>query len=226
MTTSGVSSYNPDFDEIITEAYERCGMQIRDGYDVLSARRSLNLMFAEWANRGLNLYTIEQRQVALVAGTFEYTLPSDTVDVLSAVIRTNSGQSDQQDITIDRIGSAEYLHTPNKYTPSRPAQFYVQRTVPAKLFLYPAPDATQQYIFRYYGIRRIEETGAVTNTADISFRFLPCLTAGLAYYLAVKKAPDRIAMLKQFYEEEFARAAAEDRERSSYFAVPTYTESY
>ena len=226
MTTSGVSSYNPDFDEIITEAYERCGLQVRDGYDVLSARRSLNLMFAEWANRGLNLYTIEQRQVALVAGTFDYTLPSDTVDVLSAVIRTNSGQSDQQDITIDRIGSAEYLHTPNKYTPSRPAQFYVQRTVPAKLFLYPAPDATQQYIFRYYGIRRIEETGAVTNTADISFRFLPCLTAGLAYYLAVKKAPDRIAMLKQFYEEEFARAAAEDRERSSYFAVPTYTESY
>ena len=226
MTTSGVSSYNPDFDEIITEAYERCGMQVRDGYDVLSARRSLNLMFAEWANRGLNLYTIEQRQVVLVANTFEYTLPSDTVDVLSAVIRTNSGQSDQQDITIDRIGSAEYLHTPNKYTPSRPAQFYVQRTVPAKLFLYPAPDATQQYIFRYYGIRRIQETGAVTNTADISFRFLPCLTAGLAYYLAVKKAPDRIAMLKQFYEEEFARAAAEDRERSSYFAVPTYTESY
>ena len=226
MTTSGVSSYNPDFDEIITEAYERCGMQIRDGYDVLSARRSLNLMFAEWANRGLNLYTIEQRQVVLVANTFEYTLPDDTVDVLSAVIRTNSGQSDQQDITIDRIGSAEYLHTPNKYTPSRPAQFYVQRTVPAKLFLYPAPDATQSYIFRYYGIRRIEETGAVTNTADISFRFLPCLTAGLAYYLAVKKAPDRIAMLKQFYEEEFARAAAEDRERSSYFAVPTYTESY
>ena len=226
MTTSGVSSYNPDFDEIITEAYERCGLQVRDGYDVLSARRSLNLMFAEWANRGLNLYTIEQRQVVLVANTFEYTLPSDTVDVLSAVIRTNSGQSDQQDITIDRIGSAEYLHTPNKYTPSRPAQFYVQRTVPAKLFLYPAPDATQQYIFRYYGIRRIQETGAVTNTADISFRFLPCLTAGLAYYLAVKKAPDRIAMLKQFYEEEFARAAAEDRERSSYFAVPTYTESY
>jgi hypothetical protein len=226
MTTSGVSSYNPDFDEIITEAYERCGLQVRDGYDVLSARRSLNLMFAEWANRGLNLYTIEQRQVVLVANTFEYTLPDDTVDVLSAVIRTNSGQSTQQDITIDRIGSAEYLHTPNKYTPSRPAQFYVQRTVPAKLFLYPAPDATQQYIFRYYGIRRIQETGAVTNTADISFRFLPCLTAGLAYYLAVKKAPDRIGMLKQFYEEEFARAAAEDRERSSYFAVPTYTESY
>ena len=145
---------------------------------------------------------------------------------MSAVIRTNAGTSNQQDITIDRIVSAEYLHVPNKYTPSRPAQYYVQRTVPAKLFLYPAPDATQQYVFRYYGIRRIQETGSFTNTADISFRFLPCLIAGLAYYLAIKKAPDRIQILKQFYEEEFARAAGEDRERSSYFAVPTYSGNY
>ena len=226
MTTSGVSSYNPDFDEIILEAYERCGLQVRDGYDARTARRSLNLMFAEWANRGLNLWTIEQHEVVLTANVHEYTLPADTVDALSAVIRTNAGTSNQQDITIDRIGSEEYLHVPNKYTPSRPAQYYVQRTVPAKLFLYPAPDASQQYIFRYYGIRRIEETGAFTNTADISFRFLPCLISGLAYYLAIKKAPDRIPMLKQFYEEEFARAAAEDRERSSYFAVPTYMGNY
>lgn len=226
MATSGISSYNPDFDEIITEAYERCGLQVRDGYDILSARRSLNLMFAEWANRGLNLYTIEQREVVLTANVLEYSLPDDTVDVLSAVIRTNSGQSDQQDITVDRIGSAEYLHIPNKLTTSRPAQFFVQRTVPAKLFLYPAPDATQAYIFRYYAIRRIQETGVATNTADISFRFLPCLTSGLSYYLAIKKAPERVPMLKGFYEEEFARAAAEDRETSSYFVVPGYMESY
>jgi hypothetical protein len=226
MTTSGTSSFNLEFDDIIVEAYERCGTDVRDGYDMKTALRSINLLFAEWANRGLNLWTIEQRQVSLVAGQHEYTLPDDTVDALSAVIRTNAGQATQQDITIDRIGSAEYLHVPNKYTPSRPAQYYVQRTVPAKLFLYPAPDATQQYIFRYYGIRRIQETGAFTNTADISFRFLPCLISGLAYYLAIKKAPDRIPMLKQFYEEEFARAAAEDRERSSYFAVPTYMGNY
>lgn len=222
MATSGVASFNLDFDEIIIEAYERCGLQVRDGYDARTARRSLNLMFAEWSNRGLNLWTIEQREIELTAGVAEYTMPTDTVDVLSAVIRTNAGTSNQQDITIDRIGSSEYLHVPNKYTPSRPAQFYVQRTVPTKLFLYPTPDATQSYVFRYYGIRRIEETGAFTNTADISFRFLPCLIAGLAYYLAIKKAPDRIQILKGFYEEEFARAAAEDRERSSYFAVPTY----
>ena len=223
MATSGTATFTLDFDDIIVEAYERCGVEVRDGYDMKTALRSINLMFSEWANRGLNLWTIEQRQVALIAGQYEYTLPDDTVDALSAVIRTNSGQGTQQDITIDRIGYAEYLHVPNKNTQSRPAQYFVQRTVPAKLFPYPAPDATQSYIFRYYAIRRIQDAGAFTNTADISFRFLPCLVAGVAYYLAVKKAPDRIQLLKAMYDEEFARAAAEDRERSSYFAVPTYT---
>lgn len=222
MTTSGTSDFNLEFDDIIVEAYERCGIEVRDGYDMKTALRSINLLFAEWANRGLNLWTIEQRQIQLIAGQYEYEMPADTVDALSAVIRTNAGLSTQQDITIDRIGSAEYLHIPNKNTPSRPAQYYVQRTVPTKLFLYPSPDATQSYIFRYYAIRRIQDAGTFTNTADISFRFLPCLIAGVAYYLSVKKAPDRIGMLKQMYEEEFARAAAEDRERSSYFAVPKF----
>ena len=222
MTTSGTSNFNLEFDDIIVEAYERCGIDVRDGYDMKTALRSINLMFAEWANRGLNLWTIEQRQIPLIAGQHEYTMPDDTVDALSAVIRTNAGLSTQQDITIDRIGSAEYLHVPNKTTPSRPAQYFVQRTVPAKLFLYPSPDATQSYIFRYYAIRRIQDAGTFTNTADISFRFLPCLFAGVAYYLSVKKAPDRVVLLKQMYEEEFARAAAEDRERSSYFAVPKF----
>lgn len=223
MATSGTATFNLEFDDIIIEAYERCGLEGRDGYEMKTALRSINLMFADWANRGLNLWTIEQRQVLLNAGQYEYTLPDDTVDALSAVIRTNAGTSNQQDITIDRIGYAEYLHVPNKNTQSRPAQYFVQRTVPAKLFLYPAPDNTTAYIFRYYAIRRIQDTGAFTNTADVSFRFLPALIAGAAYYLSIKKAPDRVPMLKQFYEEEFARAAAEDRERSSYFAVPTYT---
>jgi hypothetical protein len=223
MATSGTATFNLEFDDIIIEAYERCGLEGRDGYEMKTALRSINLMFADWANRGLNLWTIEQRQIALVAGQYEYQLPDDTVDALSAVIRTNAGTSNQQDITIDRIGYAEYLHVPNKNTQSRPAQYFVQRTVPAKLFLYPAPDNTTAYIFRYYAIRRIQDAGGFTNTADVSFRFLPALIAGAAYYLAIKKAPDRIGVLKQFYEEEFARAAAEDRERSSYFAVPTYT---
>ena len=222
MATSGTATFNLDFDDIIVEAYERCGLEVRDGYDMKTALRSINLMFSEWANRGLNLWTIDQRQVPLVTGQYEYTLPDDTVDALSAVIRTNAGLSTQQDITVDRIGYAEYLHIPNKSTQSRPAQYFVQRTAPAKLFLYPAPDATQSYIFRYYAIRRIQDAGAFTNTADISFRFLPCLVAGTAYYLSVKKAPDRVQLLKGMYEEEFSNAAAEDRERSGYFAVPMY----
>jgi hypothetical protein len=222
MTTSGTSDFNLEFDDIIVEAYERCGMDVRDGYDMKTAMRSINLMFAEWANRGLNLWTIEQREVALTAGVYQYALPLDTVDALSAVIRTNQGQSTQQDITVDRIGYAEYLHVPNKNTQSRPAQWFLQRTSTPQLFLYPSPDATQQYIFRYYAVRRIQDTGGFTNTADVVFRFLPSLVAGLAYYLSVKKAPDRVQLLKAMYDEEFTRAANEDRENSGYFAVPMY----
>lgn len=225
MTTSGVANFDLQFDDLIVEAYERCGLEARSGYDMKTALRSLNIIFAEWANRGLNLWTIEQRQVTLVAGTHEYILPTDTINVLSAVIRTNSGQSTQQDITIDRISRAEWLHTPNKNTQSRPAQFYVERSVPTSLYLYPSPDNTQAYLFVYYAIRRIENTGTYTNTADIVFRFLPCLVAALAFHLAVKKAPDRMIILKQLYEEEFARAAAEDRDTASVFLIPTFTVS-
>ena len=222
MATSGTSDFNLEFDDIIVEAYERCGIEVRDGYDMKTAMRSINIMFAEWANRGLNLWTIEQRQVTLVAGTYQYSLPLDTVDALSAVIRTNAGQSTQQDITVDRIGYAEYLHVPNKNTQSRPAQWFLQRTTTPQLFLYPAPDATQTYIFRYYAVRGIQDAGTFTNTADVVFRFLPSLIAGLAYYLSVKKAPDRVQLLKAMYDEEFTRAANEDRENSGYFAVPMY----
>ena len=222
MTTSGTSDFNLEFDDIIVEAYERCGIDVRDGYDMKTALRSVNLMFAEWANRGLNLWTIEQREQVLTAGVYQYALPLDTVDALSAVIRTNAGTSTQQDITVDRIGYAEYLHVPNKNTQSRPAQWFLQRTTTPQLFLYPSPDATQTYTFRYYAVRRIQDAGTFTNTADVVFRFLPCMVAGLAYYLSVKKAPDRVGLLKGMYDEEFQRAANEDRENSGYFAVPMY----
>jgi hypothetical protein len=221
MTTSGTTTFNLEFDDLISEAYERCGIEERDGYDMRTARRSLNLMFAEWANRGLNLWTIEQRQISMVAGQAEYTMPDDTVNALSAVIRTNAGTQQQQDITIDRISQNEYLHLPDKLTPSRPAQYYVQRTVPTKLFVYPAPDNTQPYIFRYYAVRRIQDAGAYTNTADISFRFLQALAAGLAYHLSIKKAPERTVMLKQIYDEEFQRAAQEDRDIASVYLTPS-----
>lgn len=219
MTTSGTSSFNLEFDDLIYEAYERCGIQARTGYDMKTAARSLNLLFSEWANRGLNLWTIEERYLDLDTGVHEYELPADTSNVLSAVIRTGSGQG-QQDIVIDRISRAEYLHLPNKNTQARPAQYYVQRTITPLLYLYPTPDSTNSYQFRYYAIRRIEDVGGYGNTADVSFRFLPCLAAGLAYYLALKKAPDRIQILKALYEEEFARAAAEDRDTASVFLVP------
>jgi hypothetical protein len=222
MTTSGVANFDLQFDDLIAEAYERCGIEVRAGYDMKTALRSLNLIFAEWANRGLNLWTIEQRTTTLVAGTNSYSLPDDTVNALSAVIRTGSG-STQQDITIDRISRAEYLHIPNKNTQSRPAQYYVQRSVPTTLYLYPAPDSTTTYTFVYYAVRRIDNAGTYINTADIVFRFLPALVAALAYYLALKRAPERVQMLKQYYEEEFARAAMEDRDTASVFLIPSFT---
>ena len=168
MATTGTTAFNLDLNNIVEEAFERCGQELRTGYDMRTARRSLNLLTIEWANRGINLWTIEQRSLPLVAGTYEYNLPSDTVNALSAVIRTNVGLPTQQDITIDRISRAEWLHIPNKNTQSRPAQYYVQRSVPTTVYLYPSPDATQQWTFVYYAIRRIDNAGTYMNTADIA----------------------------------------------------------
>jgi len=218
MATSGTSTFNLEFDEIIEEAYERCGLESRTGYDMKTARRSLGLLLMEWANRGLNLWTIEQRSVAMVAGTNNYNLPTDTVNILSAVVRTGTGSA-QQDITLDRISQNEYLHLPDKNTQARPSQYYLQRTTTPVLFVYPAPDAST-YTFQYYVVRRIEDVGAFTNNADVVFRFMPCLVAGLAYYIAVKKVPEKVPLLKQLYEEEFARAAMEDRDTASVYLTP------
>jgi hypothetical protein len=219
MTTSGTTTFNLSIDEIIAESFERCGMQITNGNQLKSARRSLNLLFLEWASRGLNLWTIEEEVLSLDTPAAEYSLPSDTVDVLSAVIRDLS-QGTPIDISIDRISRSEYLDVPNKATLARPSQYYVQRTIEPKVFLYPAPGAGGPYELRYYRIRRIEDAGDYTNTPDVDFRFLPCLVAGMAYQLSLKYAADRTAGLKQLYEEEFARAASEDRDRASVFFVP------
>ena len=219
MTTSGTTTFNLSIDEIIAEAFERCGMQITNGNQLKSARRSLNLMFLEWASRGLNLWTIEEEVLPLTTTSPEWNLPTDTVDILTAVIRDYS-QGTVTDISIDRISRAEYLDVPNKATTARPSQYYVQRTIQPKVFLYPAPGAGGPYELRYYRIRRIEDAGNYTNTPDVDFRFLPCLVAGLAYQLSLKYAADRTAGLKQMYEEEFARAASEDRERASCFFLP------
>jgi hypothetical protein len=217
MATSGTTDFNLSIDDIVEEAFERCGMQVTNGYQLNSARRSLNLLFLDWANRGLNLWTIEQATYNLTAGVNEILLAEDTVNVLSAVIRDYS-QSPSTDITIDRISREEYLNVPDKTTQARPAQYYVQRTNVPKVFFYPAAD--MNYGFVYYRIRRIQDAGIYTNTTDVNFRFLPCLASGLAYQISLKYAPERTVMLKQIYEEDFSRAAAEDRDTASVSFVP------
>jgi hypothetical protein len=217
MATSGTTTFDLNIDDIVEEAFERCGMRPTSGYQLSSARRSLNLVFLDWANRGLNLWTIEQKTASLTQGTADVTLDSDTVNVLSAVIRDSSSGTNQ-DITIERISREEYLNVPDKSTQARPAQYYVQRANTFKVFLYPAAD--QAYTLVYYRIRRIQDAGAYTNTADVNFRFLPCLVSGLAYYLALKFAPERVTALKAFYEEDFQRAALEDRDTASVSFVP------
>lgn len=217
MATSGTTDFNLSIDDLIEEAFERCGMRPTSGYHLTSARRSLNLLFLDWANRGLNLWTIEQATYTLTQGVNEISLPTDTVNVLEAIIRQNN-QGINTDVYIERISREDWLNVPDKTTQARPAQFYVQRTNIPKVFFYPAADQT--YTFVYYRIRRIQDAGAYTNDADINFRFLPCLASGLAYQLSLKFAPDRTAALKAIYEEDFNRAAMEDRDTASVQFIP------
>ena len=298
MATSGSVDFNLDMAEITEEAFERCGSEFRTGYDARTARRSLNLLFAEWANRGLNLWTVEQITQTLVQysttssvatypiGTITATVGSSTnlvvgrtitgstsgttaeilskptsttltitvpsgpftagetitsnasdesgvsttitsdpslsdaqaaVDVLEAVVRRSGS-----DIGISRISRGDYLDTPDKTTQGRPSQFYVDRLITPTITLWPSPEnSTDQLI--YYRVRRIEDADAGVNTADIPFRFLPCLTAGLSYYLSMKKAPQLVPTLKAIYEEEFQRAASEDSERTALRLVPSFS---
>jgi len=207
MTTSGSRDFNLDVGEIIEEAYERCGLEVRTGYDAKTARRSLNLMFADWANRGLNLWTVTQTTTTLTQGTATYTLASDVVDILEMVLRR-----DGTDYEMDRISRGDYLTFPNKTDQGRPSQFYFNRQIDPVITLWQTPEnSTDQLV--YYYVRRIEDADTLTNTTSMPFRFYPCMVAGLAYYMAMKRAPDRVQLLKAVYEEEFTRAADEDRDR-------------
>lgn len=217
MSTSGTTTFDLAIDDLIEEAYERCGKTAKSGNQLNSARRSLNLLFLDWSVRGLNLWTVEQASVSLTQGVNEITLPSDTVNVLEVAIR-QSVQGTLSDTRIDRISREEWLSTPNKAVQARPSQCYVQRANPTKVFLYPAPD--QSYTLLYYRIRRIQDAGAYTNVSDINFRFLPSLVSGLAYYLSLKFAPDRAAALKAVYEEDFQRVALDDRDNASARFLP------
>jgi|TARA_R100000152_G_C6716419_1_gene143112 hypothetical protein len=205
MATSSSRDFDLDVGELIEEAYERCGLEMRTGYDAKTARRSLNLMFADWANRGLNLWTVKQATVSVSSGTASYTLVDSTVvDLLEVVLRNSSGT----DFTLTQMSRSEYLRIPNKTSTGQPSQYFFDRQVTPTITLWSTPDDSYTLVFYY--VRRIEDADALVNTTDAPFRFLPCMAAGLAYYIAIKRAPDRIQILKAIYEEEFQRAAAED----------------
>jgi len=231
MTTSGTSAFNLDLNNLVEEAYERCGAELRTGYDLRTARRSFNLLTIEWANRGINLWTIEQGSIALTQGTISYDLPVDTIDLLDSVVRTQTGVN-QTDINITRISASTYLTIPNKNAQGRPIQMWINRqsgaTEPTTgvdyptVNVWPTPDQDSFYTLIYYRLRRIQDAGNGVETPDIPFRFLPCLVAGLAYYLSLKipGALERAGMLKQVYDEQWEFAADEDREKASLRLAP------
>ena len=298
--TSGASAFNLDLTELVEEAYERAGSELRTGYDLRTARRSLNIMFADWANRGINMWTIESGIIPLVQGQNTYALPDDTVDLLEHVIRTGGNVSaTQADLTITRISVSTYATIPNKIQQARPIQVWVQRFngqnsptglqlsggisataaqitlnsvigLPATGFVkidseiinygyisgntlyncfrgqqdttaalhnsgtavywaqvpavtvWPTPDGAQSYQFVYWRLRRTQDAGGGVNVMDVPFRFIPCMAAGLSYYLAMKVpgAAERLAVLKQQYDEAWQLASDEDREKAAIRFVP------
>ena len=300
MSTTGTTLFNMDFTEIAEEAWERAGREMRSGYDLRTARRSMNLMTIEWQNKGINMWTMEQGVITLVPGLATYALPTDTIDLLEHVIRTGSNTaSTQADLTITRISVSTYATIPNKLQQARPIQVWIQRlsgeTNPTTAVLdgaitstattitlntvvglagsgfirlgtediyytyvsgntlggvyrgqnnttavaqangtavfvpqlpaitvWPTPDNSTTYQFVYYRLRRVQDAGAGAETADMNFRFLPCVVAGLAYHIAVKvpELMPRIQMLKQIYDETFDIAAGEDREKAAIRFVP------
>ena len=218
MATSGTKTFEPDVAIYIEEAFERCGLELRTGYDLKSATRSLNLMLAEWANRGLNQWTVTNSTTTLTTGDQFIDLSASTIDVLDVVIRRTEG-STPTDITMEQIGRSEYYNIPTKSTQARPTQFFLDKQLTPRLYIWPASEnSTDQLIINR--LVRIEDADASVNTVDVPFRFFPCLAAGLAYYIALKRAPDRVQMLKGFYEEEFARAADQDQSRASLTISP------
>lgn len=244
MAYSGTRTFNLSIEEIIEEAFERCGLEVRSGYDLKSARRSLNLMFSDWANRGLNLWTIDYATQTMTPGTNFYSVNKKLVDIVDAAITTTAGatanlegDSNTTDVTITKISRTEYLNLSRKQEDgtngdARPTQFCLingQVTVNGgtntgrpehnmTLFVYPSPD--KAYILKYFFINRIMDAGAYTNEADVPFYFLPCVVSGLAYYMSIKRAPQMSAGLKAVYDEEFERTADANRERVSFRVKP------
>ena len=218
MALSGSTNFEPNVAEFVEEAFERCGLELRTGYDLKTARRSINLMLAEWANRGLNQWTIEQATQTVTQGTTEYTLNSNIIDILDVVIRRTVNNT-QTDISMSRVGRSEYLNIPNKETQARPTQYFLDKSIAPVLKIWPAPEnSTDVLVFNK--LVRMDDADAAINTMDMPFRFYPCFVAGLAYYLSLKKAPQLTPQLKAIYEEEFRRAADQDEDRASFKIRP------
>ena len=214
MATSSSTNFELDVAEYIEEAFERCGLEARTGYDLQTAKRSMNIMLAEWANRGLNQWTIEQRTQALTADSTEYSLGTDIIDVLSVVVKRGT-----TDFSMSRISRDTYINIPTKSTTGRPTQYFLDRQITPNLKIYPAPENSTDVLV-YDALTRMQDADTQVNTLEIPFRFFPCLTAGLAYYISMKRTPERLQLLKQVYEDEFQRAAAQDGERTSLFLTP------
>jgi len=223
MATSGTTSFDLQIDDIIEEAYERCGLRTNSGNDIRSARRSLNLLFSEWGNRGVHLWKVQLNEQQLTAGVATYTVPTNVNDVLEAYISSTAQAADgpaTNDIALTKIDRSAYSALPNKLATGQPSQYYVDRQIDPTINLYVAPDASTYTYLKFYSINRIEDAGSFTNTADVAYRFLPCMCSGLAFYLSQKRAPDRIQVLKQLYEDELLRALNEDGSRTSVYISP------
>jgi hypothetical protein len=223
MATTGTTTFNLNLNDLIEEAWERAsgGGEIRSGYEFRTARRSLSLLLLDWANQGLNLWTIDQGTVPLVAGTATYDMPEDTVDLIEHVLRTGTGGA-QSDLSMTRISVSTYSTIPNKTATGRPIQIYIDRQIEPKVTVWPVPDVSGTYTLVYWRMRRLEDAGNGTNTQDVPFRFMPCLVAGLAYQIAQKipEGTERLPLLKMEYDEAWTRAATEDRDRASVSFVP------
>jgi len=215
MAVSGSKDFELDVADYVEEAFERCGKEMRTGYDLKTAKRSMNLLFADWANRGLNQWTIQQVTTTLTQGDADLTLSADTIDILSVVVRR-----DNTDYGIQRLSRDDYINIPNKTQQARPSQWFLDRQITPVLKLWPVPENSTDQIV-YDRLVRLDDADSPTNTIQIPFRFYPALAAGLAYYIAIKKAPDRIPVLKALYEEEMQRAMDEDRDRASFNVVPS-----
>jgi hypothetical protein len=225
MATSGTTDFNLDIADIFEEAYELAGVEMRSGYQMKTARRSLNMLMREWGNKGINFWTIRETEIAIAPGVSSVILSGDTIDILDASWRVGTGQN-QNDRIMTRMSVVDWSQTANKNQPGSPTQFWVHRTAPAQVHIWPVPSEAGSLV--YYGLRSIQDVGSYTNTMDIPPRFLPALTTGLAYYLSLKipEATERAVILKTEYDRQFQLASEEDRERAPFKLVPDLTDIF